>query len=97
MYTDKQWHDELMTYRSSKRAVAETLEGIADHLDTPCSTGKTVTEMVRNRYTGVGPVERAAMCNRGTVGCNLFHDELTALRFTRMGLERADELIKAGK
>ena len=84
---EQEWKKLLKTYKTPNQTLDEVLEGVVDHLETPCQTGEMVTRYERNQYTGVGPIQTPAMCNRGTSGCNLFHDELQALRFTRLGLE----------
>lgn len=94
-YTIEMWADELKTYRSSKRAARETLEGAASHIDEECLNG--ATQMVHSVASPVGLAERDIYCDRGTRGCNKQHNDLDALRFTRMGLERVVELQRKGK
>lgn len=96
---EQEWLAELKTYRSSKRTIKETLEGVADHLDTPCSNGQTRTVVNEGSSSrGLPPFrEEHFVCDRGTKGCSKVHNDGQALVFARMGLERAVELAKVGK
>lgn len=89
---EQEWRKLLKTYRSPKRVAAESLEGVVDHLQ-PCRTGQRSTEYVRNQYSGVGPVDVPAVCTRGTKGCNLDHNDVTALKFNQLAFERILELV----
>lgn len=89
--TEDEWKKELKKYRSTKRVTVECLEGLSDHLR-PCRTGQTNTLYERSQYTGIVPVEHAAVCSRGTRGCNLEHNDFMALKFAMMGFKRLKEL-----
>jgi hypothetical protein len=92
--TEREWKRVLKTYRTPEQVAREALEGVTDHL-APCRTGRRTTAYVRNRYSGVGPVDVAAVCSRGTAGCDLNHNDLQALRFCELSLQRIVELTAA--
>lgn len=93
--TREEWARLLKTYRTPKRTTREVLEGIADHLDTPCRTGKTQTVVTPASGARHLPPfhEEPTVCDRGTSGCNLRHDDHEALVYARMGLERITEQL----
>lgn len=93
--TREEWARLLKTYRTPKRTAREVLEGIADHLDTPCTGGHTQTVATPGSGSrGLPPFhEEPLRCNRGTTGCNLVHDDSEALVYARMGLERLVEQL----
>lgn len=89
--TEQEWKRLLKTYKTPEEVIREALEGITDHL-APCRENRRTISYERNQYTGIGPVEVPATCSRGTQGCDLDHNDVQALRFCRMSLERATEL-----
>lgn len=93
---EKEWSKLLKTYRSPIRVAKESLEGLSDHINTKCKTGQT--QMVATQSAGrrgLPPFhEELVVCNRGTKGCSLNHDDKTALRFSEMAFERIVELEK---
>lgn len=94
-YTEAKWRAELATYDSARQAIEETFEGVSDHLDQPC--GSDATQTVYSASSPVGLAERPTVCDRGTRGCPLEHNDRQALEFARMGLERAAALLEEAR
>lgn len=93
---EKEWAKLLKTYKTIKEVVDESLEGLSDHINTKCKRGHTNTVAVQSAgRRGLPPFrEEPTMCDRGTSGCNLEHNDGLALRFAEMSLERIRELSK---
>jgi hypothetical protein len=84
---EQDWLDELATYATPKQTAEEILEGVADHLDTECTSGNTQTVATRGTQPRAPFSELPLVCDRGTQGCNLVHNDHAALHFARIGLE----------
>jgi hypothetical protein len=91
---EKEWAKLLKSYKTSKRVAKESLEGIIDHIETPCAKGQTQTVATPNAgVRGLPPFHQEVLiCDRGSRGCNLEHNDGQALQFSRMALERVLEL-----
>lgn len=90
--TEDEWATELKTYKTSEQCLKEVIEGIDDHLNTKCQTGKTQTVATRGSQPRAPFKQEPVFCDRGSSGCGLVHNDLQALRFTQMGLHRLREL-----
>lgn len=95
--TEKEWKSLLETYLSPGRVANEALQGVVDHIETPCRKGFTQTVFTPSIATieaeKLPPFRQELVtCDRGTLGCNLIHNDLMALRFARLALERVQDL-----
>lgn len=92
--TEKEWTALLKTYSTRQTCLAEIIEGIDDHVGEECRKGHTQTVATRSAGSrGLPPFhEQATVCDRGTHGCNLEHNDRQALRFAQMGLHRLRDL-----
>ena len=92
--TEKEWTKLLKSYKTSKQVADESLEGLVDHIETPCAKNQTQTVATPNAgVRGLPPFHaEPVVCDRGTRGCNLVHNDGAALRFARLSLERIVEL-----
>jgi hypothetical protein len=84
---EQEWRAELATYATPRQTAKEILEGVADHLDTECTSGNMQTVATRGQQPRAPFSEQPLVCDRGTQGCNLVHHDHDALRFARIGLE----------
>lgn len=89
-----QWKKELNTYTTPVQVAKESLEGLSDHLNTRCNKSHTRTVATQNAgRRGLPPFhEEPVVCDRGTSGCNLVHNDGMALEFSLMAFERIVEL-----
>lgn len=88
-----EWIKLLQIYKTPQQVISESLEGLNDHLR-PCVKDHTVTVVKTVPSLGARTpfVEEPPVCNRGTKGCNLHHDDLMALYFAKAAFERVEEL-----
>lgn len=84
---EQEWRAELATYIHPKQTAAEILIGVADHLDTECTNGNTQTVVTSGPQPRAPFKQEPVICDRGTSGCNLMHQDRKALHFARIGLE----------
>lgn len=87
------WINLLQLYKTPEQVVNESLEGLNDHLR-PCQKDHTVAVVKTVPTLGARTpfVEEPMVCNRGTKGCNLHHDDLMALYFAKAAFERVQEM-----
>lgn len=92
--TEQEWKELLRSYASPLQVATEALEGVADHLDTPCNRGHNHTVATAGAgRRGLPPFhEEPVVCDRGSTGCNLQHQDGVALKFSRMAFERIVEM-----
>lgn len=90
LMTEREWADLLQTYTTAKQVAEESLEGIIEHIEMSCQRGQT--QMVATPSAGKRGLppfhQELVVCDRGTSGCNLAHNDRQALHFSRMALER---------
>lgn len=97
--TEKEWKELLQTYTTPEQTATEVLEGVVDHVETSCNRGQTQTVATPGAGSrGLPPFhQEPIVCDRGTRGCNLAHNDTQALIFTRLGLERIVEQLQETK
>lgn len=88
--TRSEWQKMLDTYTSVEQVVSESLEGLVEHIDTPCQTDKQRTVVIPGSSgRGLPPfTSEPVFCDRGKRGCGLVHHDFEALVFARMSLDR---------
>jgi hypothetical protein len=84
---EQEWRNELAIYTTPKQTAEEILEGVADHLDTKCTSGNTQAVATSGPQPRAPFKQEPIVCDRGTSGCNLLHQDRKALHFARIGLE----------
>jgi len=89
----EEWQRLLKRYRSPKRVAQECIEGLEDQLK-PCRKGKKHSVVTRGAGSrNVPPFhEELTVCSRGSLGCDLAHNDEAALKFALDGFNRILDL-----
>jgi hypothetical protein len=91
-YTEESWAEELQTYTSVEQVVDETLEGLNDQIQS-CTTGNVMTVPTSGPQPRPPFATVYTVCSRGSRGCDRIHNDLTALKFSKMALDRIKEML----
>lgn len=88
-----EWNKELQKYTTPRQTAIECIEGLEDHLR-ECTTGHTQTVVTHGPQPRPPFKEEPTVCDRGTRGCDLVHNDVLALKFALMGFKHIKKLTE---